>query len=53
VITVSRRGARPRLYQQLYRTDEVQEMLVSCGFEILEALEAPELPEYRTNRISC
>ena len=36
-------------YQQLYRTDEVQEMLASCGFEILEALEPSEVPEYRTN----
>ncbi len=50
VITVSRRGRTPRAYyQQLYRTDEVQEMLASCGFEILEALEASEVPEYRTN----
>jgi hypothetical protein len=49
VITVSKRGRTPRAYyQQLYRTDEVQAMLASCGFEILEALEPSEVPGCRT-----
>ncbi len=50
VITVSGHRRTPRTYyQQLYRIDQVQEMLAASGFEIRDALDASRVPEYRTN----
>jgi D-alanine-D-alanine ligase len=50
VITVSERGRTPRAYyQQLYRVDEIEAMLVEAGFAIADVLEAEQTPQYRTN----